>query len=250
MTLALITGGSRGLGRSMALHVSAHGGDVILTYRTRRADADEVVRDITARGRRALALQLDVAAPDSFAAFVATLRQVIQQHWQRPDLDVLINNAGSGVYASVADTTPAAFDKMLNAHLKGPFFLTQQLLPLIRDGGRILNVSSGVTRYAVPGFAAYAMMKAGIEVFTRYLAVELGPRRITVNTLAPGAIATDFGGGLLRDNAELMRMIATQTALGRVGEPDDVGAIAALLLTPAASWVNGQRLEITGGFKL
>lgn len=250
MTLAMITGGSRGLGRSMALHLAAQGGDVILTYRTRRADADEVVSAVTAMGRRAIALQLDVTAPESFAAFVAHLRQAIQEHWQRQDFDVLINNAGSGVYASVAETPPAAFDELFNAHLKGPFFLTQELLTLIRDGGRILNVSSGLTRYAVPGYAAYAMMKAGIEVFTRYLAVELGPRRITVNCLAPGAIATDFGGGLVRDNPDLSRMIATQTALGRVGEPDDVGAVAALLAAPATSWVNGQRIEITGGFQL
>lgn len=250
MTLALITGGSRGLGRSMALNLAAQGCDVILTYRTRRTEADEVVGAVTALGRRAMPLQLDVTASDSFASFVGTLREVMQERWQRQDLDVLINNAGSGFHASVSDTTIAAFDELYHAHLKGPFFLTQQLLPLIRDGGRILNVSSGLTRYAVPGYAAYAMMKAGIEVFTRYLAVELGPRRIAVNCLAPGAIATDFGGGLVRDNPEVSRMIATQTALGRVGEPDDVGAIAALLLTPAASWVNGQRLEITGGFQL
>lgn len=250
MTLALITGGSRGLGRSMALNLAAQGCDVILTYRTRRTEADEVVGAVTALGRRAMPLQLDVTASDSFAAFVGTLREVMQERWQRQDLDVLINNAGSGFHASVSDTTIAAFDELYHAHLKGPFFLTQQLLPLIRDGGRILNVSSGLTRYAVPGYAAYAMMKAGIEVFTRYLAMELGPRRITVNCLAPGAIATDFGGGLVRDDPEVSRMIATQTALGRVGEPDDVGAIAALLAAPAASWVNGQRLEITGGFQL
>lgn len=250
MTVALITGGSRGLGRSMALHLAAQGSDVIVTYHSQRTAADAVVQEITERGRKAVALPFDVLKPDSFGEFVATLRGVLLDLWRRGDIDVLINNAGMGVHASIADTTSSAFDELFLAHLKGPVFLTQQLLPLIRDGGRILNVSSGLTRYAVPGYAAYAMMKAGVEVFTRYLALELGPRRITVNCLAPGAIATDFGGGLVRDNPEISRMIAAQTALGRVGLPDDIGAIAALLAAPDANWLTGQRVEITGGFHL
>ncbi len=175
------------------------------------------------------------------------LRRLLAQTWGREHIDFLVNNAGMGAHASFAETTEAQFDALMNVHLKGTFFLTQALLPLIKDGGRILNISSGLARFSLPGYAAYAAMKGGVEVLTRYLALELGPRRIAVNTLAPGAIETDFGGGAVRDNAQLNGMIAAQTALGRVGLPDDIGGVIAALLTPGTQWVNGQRLEVSGG---
>src|SRR5690606_34106481 len=186
----------------------------------------------------------------SFAAFADAVRAALGTHWRRDSFDALLNNAGSGVYASHADTTEAQFDEMLRIHLKGPYFLTQALLPLLADGGRILNVSSGLARFSLPGYAAYAAMKGGVEVLTRYLALELGARRITVNTIAPGAIATDFGGGAVRDNAQLNGLIASQTALGRVGLPDDIGAVMAALLSDGMGWINGQRIEVSGGIHL
>jgi NAD(P)-dependent dehydrogenase (short-subunit alcohol dehydrogenase family) len=245
--LALITGGSRGLGRDGALHLADRNTDVIVTYRSEREQADEVVRAIEAKGRRAAALRLDVGKVGSFDTFVAELRGVLEQHFGRKDFDFLLNNAGHGVYASFADTTEAQFDELVNVHFKGVFFLTQKLLPVIADGGRILNVSSGLARFSMPGYSAYASMKGAIEVLTRYLAKELGPRGISVNTLAPGAIATDFGGGLVRDNAQVNAMIASQTALGRVGQPDDIGAAIAALFSEDMRWVNAQRIEASGG---
>jgi NAD(P)-dependent dehydrogenase (short-subunit alcohol dehydrogenase family) len=212
--------------------------------------AERRVREVVRSGRKASALPLDVTRHDSFEAFATELRRSLQQHWARTDFDVLINNAGMGTHAMIAETTPEQFDQLMNAHLKGPFFLTQRLLPLIKDGGRILNVSSGLSRFSYPGYAAYAMMKGGIEVFTRYLAMELGVRRIAVNTVAPGAIATDFGGGQVRDNAELNKAIASQTALGRVGQADDIGGAVATLLSAESGWINGQRIEVSGGIHL
>jgi NAD(P)-dependent dehydrogenase (short-subunit alcohol dehydrogenase family) len=181
---------------------------------------------------------------------VARVGETLHTHWQRGQFNYLLNNAGMGEHASFADTTEAQFDRLLNVHFKGVFFLTQQLLPLIADGGRILNVSSGLARFSLPGYAAYASMKGAIEVLTRYLALELGPRRIAVNVIAPGAIETDFGGGAVRDNAQLNAMIAGQTALGRVGQPDDIGKAMALLLSEDAGWINGQRVEVAGGVQL
>ncbi len=248
--IALVTGGSRGLGRNTALHLAQQGVDVILTYRMQQADADATVADIAALGRQAVALQLDVEHSAGFAAFVARLRSVLQQRWQRQNFDYLVNNAGMGEHAAVADTTEAQFDALVNVHLKGTFFLTQALLPLLADGGRIVNVSSGLTRFALPGYAAYAAMKGAVEVLTRYLAKELGPRGIAVNTIAPGAIATDFGGGAVRDNPQLNGLIASQTALGRVGQPDDIGGVIAALLSDANRWINGQRIEASGGIFL
>lgn len=250
MTIALITGGSRGLGRAMALHLADRGTDSIITYQAQKAAADEVVAAIGAKGRRAVALRLDITEAESFAAFAATVARTLADQWQRPDFDFLVNNAGMGLYSPIAETTPEGFDRMVAAHLKGPFFLTQALLPLVRDGGRIVNISSGLTRFSYPGYAAYAMMKGGVEVMTRYLAKELGERRIAVNTLAPGAIETDFGGGAVRDNPGLNAMIASQTALGRVGLPDDIGGAVAMLLGDGGGWVNGQRLEVSGGIYL
>jgi NAD(P)-dependent dehydrogenase (short-subunit alcohol dehydrogenase family) len=248
--IALITGGSRGLGRSMALKLAERGSDVVLTYRTRRDEADAVVAAIQAQGRRAVALPLDVGDSAALDGFVAGLRAALKSHWGRGQFDHLVNNAGVAGHAAFAETSEAQFDELMRVHLKGPFFLTQKLLPLIADGGRIVNVSTGLARFSFPGYAAYATMKGGIEVLTRYLAKELGPRRIAVNTLAPGAIETDFGGGRVRDNAELNAQIASVTALGRVGLPDDIGGALALLLSADAGWINAQRIEASGGMVL
>lgn len=246
-TIALITGGSRGLGKSMALQLAEQGHDLILTYRANAAEAQAVVTQVAQMGRRAVALALDVGDSRGFGDFAAQVKRALAQHWQRERFDFLVNNAGMGHHASFAETTEAQFDELMNVHLKGPYFLTQALLPLLADGGRIVNVSSGLTRFALPGYAAYSAMKGGVEVLTRSLAKELGPRRIAVNTLAPGAIETDFGGGLVRDNAEFNAAIAAQTALGRVGLPDDIGGAVAALLSPGAGWVNAQRIEVSGG---
>lgn len=248
--IAVITGGSRGLGKSAALHLARQGVDVVITYQSRAADAEAVVAEIQALGGQAAALALDVSQSAGFAAFAAQLRQTLAEQWQRADFDFLVNNAGIGIHAAFADTSEAQFDQLMNIQLKGPFFLTQALLPLIADGGRILNVSTGLTRFALPGYAAYAAMKGGVEVLTRYLAKELGPRGIAVNVIAPGAIETDFGGGLVRDNAQVNAHIAAQTALGRVGRPDDIGGTIATLLSDGAAWINGQRVEASGGMFL
>ena len=248
--ITLITGGSRGLGRSMALKLAERGSDVVLTYRSKEAEANEVVRRIEALGRRAVALRLDVADSATFASFAESLQRVLAQTWQRERFDHLVNNAGIGVHASFVETTEAQFDQLVAVHLKATFFLTQRLLPLLADGGRIVNISSGLARFSSPGYAAYAAMKGGIEVLTRYMAKELGPRGIAVNTIAPGAIETDFGGGVVRDNAQLNAQMASQTALGRVGLPDDIGGAVATLLDPGSGWINGQRIEVSGGMLL
>jgi len=248
--IALITGGSRGLGRNAALQVARSGIDVILTYRSQAAEAQAVVAEIEALGRRALALPLDVADSRSFAAFAQQVQAALATHWQRERFDFLVNNAGIGIHASFMETTEAQFDELVNIHLKGTFFLSQQLLPLMNDGGRILNVSTGLARFALPGYAAYAAMKGGIEVLSRYMAKELGARGIAVNVVAPGAIETDFGGGAVRDNAQLNAMVASQTALGRVGQPDDIGGVIAALLQPGTGWINAQRIEASGGMFL
>ncbi len=248
--IALITGGSRGLGKSMALHLAERGVDVVITYRSGVAEASAVVAAIEAKGGRAVALQLDVGDSSSFGAFAETLAAALQRHFAKGRFDFLVNNAGIGIHSSFAETSEEQFDELFRVHLKAAFFLTQRLLPLIADGGRILNVSTGLARFTFPGYAAYAAMKGGIEVLTRYLAKELGPRRISVNTIAPGAIETDFGGGAVRDVPQVNQMIAAQTALGRVGLPDDVGGAVALLLSPEARWINGQRIEVSGGMIL
>ena len=248
--IAVVTGGSRGLGRNTALSLAAHGIDVLLTYRSNRAEADNVVSQVTAAGRRAVALPLDVSASGTFAAFATQVRTMLAKTWQTEHFNFLVNNAGTGAHATFLETTEAQFDEMVNIHLKGTFFLTQKLVPLMADGGRIINLSSGLTRFSFPGFAAYAAMKGGIEVLTRYMAKELGARRITVNTLAPGAIETDFGGGLVRDNAQVNAGIASQTALGRVGLPADIGGVVASLLAAENGWINGQRIEASGGIFL
>lgn len=248
--IALVTGSSRGLGKNTALALAAQGTDVIVTYQRNHAEAQAVVAQIVESGRRATALVLDVADSKSFAAFAARLRDVLMTQWQRERFDYLVNNAGIGIHASFAETTEEQFDTLMNIHLKGTFFLTQALLPLIADGGRIVNISTGLARFALPGYAAYAAMKGGVEVLTRYLAKELGARGIAVNVVAPGAIETDFGGGVVRDNAQVNSFIASQTALGRVGQPDDIGGAIAMLLAPGSRWINGQRIEASGGMFL
>lgn len=250
MTIAIITGGSRGLGKSTALHLADRGVDIILTYNSKQAEGDKVVKEITAKGRKAIALQLDVTNSASFSGFVIAVKQALQSNWRRVDFDFLVNNAGSGIHASFMETTEEQFDQLMKMHLKAPFFLSQKILPLMKDGGRIINVSSGLARFSFPGYSAYATMKGGVEVLTRYMAKELGKRKITVNTIAPGAIATDFGGGAVRDNKEINAAIASQTALGRVGLPDDIGGAVSALLLDESGWINGQRIEASGGMLL
>lgn len=250
MTIAIITGGSRGLGKSTALHLADRGVDIILTYNSKQVDGDKVVKEITAKGRKAIALQLDVTNSASFSGFVIAVKQALQSNWRRVDFDFLVNNAGSGIHASFMETTEEQFDQLMEMHLKAPFFLSQKLLPLMKDGGRIINVSSGLARFSFPGYSAYATMKGGVEVLTRYMAKELGKRKITVNTIAPGAIATDFGGGAVRDNKELNSAISLQTALGRVGLPEDIGGAVSALLLDESGWINGQRIEASGGMLL
>ncbi|NLR95396.1 SDR family oxidoreductase [Rhizobium sp. P38BS-XIX] len=245
--IAIITGGSRGLGRNAAIHFAGRGGDVILTYNANKAEADSAVAEIEALGRKAFALQLDAGNVASFDAFVAEVGRVLQQVWGRDRFDFLVNNAGTSYHASIVETTEAEFDKLYNVHLKGVFFLTQKLLPHINDGGRIVNISSGLARFSNPGSSAYASMKGAVEVLTRYLARELGARGIAVNTVAPGAIQTDFSGGIVRDNPEVNKMVASMTALGRAGLPDDIGPMIASLLSDDNRWINGQRIEVSGG---
>lgn len=248
--IALITGASRGLGRNAALHLAAAGVDIIGTYRSQANEAQAVAAEIEQRGGRALMLPLDVADSASFDAFVQQVRDGLRDTFGRDRFDFLLNNAGIGIHAAFAETTEAQFDQLVNIQFKGPFFLTQKLLPLIADGGRILNVSTGLTRFALPGYAAYAAMKGAMEVLTKYQAKELGARGIGVNIIAPGAIETDFGGGLVRDNAEINRQIASNTALGRVGLPDDIGGAIATLFADGSRWINGQRVEASGGMFL
>lgn len=245
--LVLITGGSRGLGRSMALHLAEKGRDIIITYHRQQSAAETTVEEITRMGRKAIALQLDISDSASLTSFSEHLSQSLLEHWERKSFDYLINNAGSGIFSPYVETTPDIFDRMVAEHLKGPYFLTQALLPLIVDHGRILNISSGLTRLVMPGYSAYAIMKTAVEAFTDYLAKELSSRHIRVNTLAPGAIETDFGNGAVRDNHELNTQIANSTALGRVGLPDDIGGAVAAILDDGAGWINAQRIEVSGG---
>ena len=246
-SIALITGANRGLGRSMALHLAGSGVDVIGTYRHNEGEAAEVARQLEQVGRKAAMLRLNVSNTAEFATFADELKKTLSSGFGRETFDFVVNNAGSALYAPIADVTEAQFDEAVDVHFKGVVFLTQRLLPLIADGGRILNVSSGLARMTYPGSAIYAANKSAIETFTRYLAKELGPRRITANVVAPGAIETDFGNGRVRDNPEINRQIAANTALGRVGLPDDVGLAVAALLSEGGRWINGQRIEVSGG---
>lgn len=245
--IALITGANRGLGKNAALKLAAKGTDIIFTYRSHEEEAVAVVKEIEALGRRAVALLLDVGDTRQFDGFVADVEAALQKHWQRDQFDHLVNNAGHGHYKLFTETSEDEFDALVNVHFKGPYFLTQKLLPLIVDGGRILNISSGLTRITYPGSGTYASMKGAMEVLTRYQAKELGERRIRVNILAPGAIETDFGGGRVRDNKEINDTIAQLTALGRVGQPDDIGDAISAILSDETGWITAQRIEASGG---
>jgi NAD(P)-dependent dehydrogenase (short-subunit alcohol dehydrogenase family) len=245
--IAMVTGASRGLGRNTALALAKKGVDVLVTYHSNAVEAEAVAAEIKALGRTAVVFRLDAGDIGSFAAFAADVTTALRETWQRDDFDFLVNNAGIGITAPFAETTEETFDSLMNIQFKGVFFLTQTLLPLIADGGGIVNLSSGLTRFVGTGQAAYASMKGAVEVLTRYLAKELGPRHITVNTVAPGPIETDFGGGDLRDNPQFNAFVAAQTALGRAGLPDDIGGVIASLLGADNRWVTAQRIEASGG---
>jgi len=248
--IALITGASRGLGRNTALALAHKGIDVIGTYHSNAKEAEQTAAGIAKLGRKAVMLQLDAGDSASFPGFAERVRAALKKDWSRETFDYLVNNAGIAGHATFAETSEADFDRLVNIHFKGVFFLTQKLLPLLADGGRIVNVSSGLARFSLPGYAAYAAMKGAIEVLTRYIARELGPRGITANVVAPGAIETDFGGGVVRDNKELNSFVASVTALGRAGLPDDIGGAIASLLADDNRWITGQRIEVSGGMFL
>jgi NAD(P)-dependent dehydrogenase (short-subunit alcohol dehydrogenase family) len=248
--IALITGASRGLGRNTALSLARKGVDLIITYHSNRTEAASCVSEIQALGSKAVALRADTSDVSSFDGLAHEIGAALRATWNRDTFDFLVNNAGTGVYAPFSTTTETDFDRMVNIHLKGVYFLTQKLLPLIADGGRIVNLSSGLARFTMPGYSAYAAMKGAIEVLTRYLAKELGSRGIAVNTVAPGAIETDFGGGAVRDNAALNKQVASATALGRAGVPDDIGPMIAALLSEDNRWITAQRIEVSGGMNL
>jgi NAD(P)-dependent dehydrogenase (short-subunit alcohol dehydrogenase family) len=245
-TISIVTGGSRGLGRNTAISIARHGGDVILTYRGGAEGAKTAVAEIEGMGRKAAALQLDVGDISTFPRFVEGVRSALSA-WGRDTFDHLVNNAGHGEMAPFAETTEEQFDRLFDVHVKGPFFLTQALLPLLADGGRIVNFSSGLTRVSYPGFSAYSAAKGAVEIMTLYMAKELGSRGITVNTIAPGAIETDFLGGAVRDTPAYNEAFAQMTALGRVGRPDDIGPAVASLIAPDNRWVTAQRIEVSGG---
>ncbi|MGV3706764.1 MAG: SDR family oxidoreductase [Arcticibacter sp.] len=245
--IALVTGGSRGLGRNMSIALAKKGLDVILTYNSNKEAADEVVAGIQALGQNAYSLQLDTSNIHVFDTFHQQLTNLLNEKAGHPGIDYLINNAGTALYAPIAEVTEQQLDDIFNIHFKGVFFLTQKLLPLINDGGGIINISSGLTRLTMPGSSVYAAQKTAVETLSRYMAQELGPRKIRVNVLAPGAIETDFGGGRTRDNKEINARIAGFTALGRVGLPGDIGGVVAFLCTDDAYWINGQRIEVSGG---
>lgn len=248
--IALVTGASRGLGKNMAIALAQKGNDVIITYNSKKEEAEEVVSTIEFLGRKAAAIPLNVGEAKTFTDFSSQLSRVLKEKWNSTTFHFLVNNAGIGINTPFAETTEEQFDLLTNIHFKGVYFLTQKLLPLIADGGRIITVSTGLTRFAMPGYSVYASLKGAIEVLTKYLAKELGARGIAVNTIAPGAIETDFGGGVVRDNEQVNKVIAANTALGRVGLPDDIGGVVAFLCAEEARWVNAQRLEVSGGMNL
>lgn len=250
MKIVIVTGGSRGLGKNMSQHLSRLGYGVILTYKSQKEEAFSVVESIEQEGGSAVALPLDVSSTKGFEAFKNDVSKVLQDKWQVNRFDALVNNAGIGINKPFLETTEDEFDTLVNIHFKAPVFLSQALLPLMNDGGKILNVSSGLARFCLPGYSIYGALKGAVDVLSRYMAKELGERKITVNTIAPGAIETDFGGGVVRDNPAVNQFISSQTALGRVGLPDDIGGAVALLLSDESSWITGQRVEVSGGMLL
>jgi NAD(P)-dependent dehydrogenase (short-subunit alcohol dehydrogenase family) len=248
--IALVTGGSRGLGRNMSISLAKKGIDIVLTYNSNKQEADKVVAEIRSFGQKAVAFQLNTGNVRSFDEFFKQVTKHLKEQTGSTNFDFLINNAGTALYAPFAETTEEQFDSIMNIHYKGVFFLTQRALPFINDGGRIINVSSGLARFSLPGSSAYGSMKGAIEVLTRYLAKELGARGIAANVVAPGAIETDFGGGHVRDNKDVNQQIASLTSLGRVGLPEDIGGVVAFLCTDETRWINGQRIEVSGGMNL
>jgi len=248
--IALITGGNRGLGKNTALRLASCGADSIITYHNHKEEADSVVSEIEAKDQRAVALQLDVGDIQSFDEFMSQVSSILKEKWGRDKFDFLINNAGIGGQATIEQMTEEVFDRLFNIHFKGVYFLTQKAIPFLNDNGRIINISSGLARFTLPGYSAYASMKGAVETFTRYIAKELGARGITANLVAPGAIETDFTRPAFDADPQRKEMIASLTALGRVGVPDDIGGVVAFLCSEDARWVNGQRLEASGGIFL
>jgi len=248
--IAVVTGGSRGLGRDMALRLAEKGIQVVLTYHSRQEEANKVVALIEQTGQKAAALQLDVASIKSFDSFFDQLKGVLKSKFNAERFDFLINNGGIGRNELIGSVSEEMFDELMNVHFKGVYFLTQKALGLLNDGGGIVNISSGLARMAMPRYSAYGAMKGAVEVFTRYLAAELGPRGIKANVVAPGAIATDFSGGHVRDNEEINKRVSSITALGRVGLPEDIGGVVAFLCTEDARWITAQRIEVSGGMML
>lgn len=248
--IAVITGGSRGLGKNMAIRLAQQGADVIITYYTKKEEAEAVVAEIEALGQKGAALQFDVGDIPALNDFVERLSQTLATKWGTTNFDFLINNAGFGATIPFIQATETDFDRFMNGHLKSVFFLIQKLLPLINDQGRIVNVSSNTTRVCVPGYSVYATMKGAIETFTKYMAKELGPRGITVNVLAPGPVETDFNNALLRNNPQRKEFMASMAALGRVGQAEDIGGIVAFLCSADSHWITGQRIEASGGMSL
>ncbi len=248
--IALVTGGSRGLGKNMALSLAKKGLDVILTYNSKKDDAETIVKEIESLGQKAATLQLNVAKSNTFDAFFIEIKDILKLKFETDKIDYLINNAGVGAHLSFEQTTEIVFDDMVNIHLKSTFFMSQKALLVMNNEGGIVNISSGLTRFSFPGYAAYATMKGAVETLTNYQAKELGSKQIRVNVVAPGAIETDFGGGAVRDNTDLNSYISSITALGRAGLPDDIGSVVAFLCTDDAKWINGQRIEVSGGAML
>ena len=248
--IALVTGGSRGLGKDAALQLAQRGFDLIITYQTKKEYAEEVVKEIEGLGAKAFSVALDISTTAGFEDFKNEVQTILDTHFEGKKLDALVNNAGVGINAKFDVTTEEQLDAMTNIHFKGPYFLTQKLLPLLNDGSSVVNTSSGLARFSFPGYSAYGAMKAAIDSLSRYQALELGSRKIRVNAVAPGAIETDFGGGLVRDNSDFNQMLASQTALGRVGLPDDIGTVVAFLCSEDSKWINAQRIEVSGGFMI
>lgn len=248
--IAVVTGGSRGLGRDMVLNLAKKGLNVIFTYNTNKVEADKVVNEVLSLGQKAVAYPLDVSKSETFDDFVKNITNYLMEKRGNPNFDFLINNAGFGAYSKITETTETTLDMMYAVHLKAPYLLSQKMFPFMNENGAIVNISSGLTRFAYDGYAPYAIMKGAVETLTKYTAKEFATKKIRVNTLAPGAIETDFGGGAVRDNKDLNIMIANQTALGRVGLADDIGSVVAFLCSDDAKWVNAQRLEVSGGIHI
>ena len=248
--IALVTGGSRGLGKNMALRLADYGNDVILTYHSHKEDADAVAAEIEGKGKKAAVIQYDSSDFQSLDLFLQRVAQTLKEKWNTDKFDFLINNAGIGATIPFAEVTEEDFDRFLDIHFKSVYFLTQRALPVMNDNGRIINISTGTTRFANPGYSVYASMKGAIEVLTRYVAKEVGARGITVNVVAPGPIETDFNNAAIRNNPERKKMLSTLTALGRVGEAEDIGGVIAFLCSEDARWISGQRIEVSGGINL